>query len=378
MQNRIAVIRKKHRLPGYRTMSNDIKDATRSYEKWMRDCAPVVEKDLNDKHLKMKHDPFQFLRGSYYRWAQLWPAACPECNRAPSVISVGDLHVDSYGTWRDMEGRLCWGVDDFDEAQPLPYTNDLVRLAASVNVARKMGLLSVRTRNACEVILDGYRLSLEQGGCPIVLAELERDLEKLGIATLKTPESFWDKLNDRPTIRGVLPRDAKQSLEKALPYKHLKYRVVGREAGLGSLGQQRFVAIARFFGGYIAREAKRVVPSASAWLEGTVSCRQPYYMEVMNSAVRSRDPFQLIWKSWLIRRLSPDSNPIKIEELPAKRDEETLLQAMGSEIANVHLGKRRMAKIILHDLRRRRQNWLRDAAKLMAKIVLREWKEYRN
>jgi len=32
------------------------------------------------------------------------------------------------------EGRLSWGVDDFDESYPLPYTNDLVRLAASVRI----------------------------------------------------------------------------------------------------------------------------------------------------------------------------------------------------------------------------------------------------
>jgi uncharacterized protein (DUF2252 family) len=31
--------------------------------------------------------------------------------------------------------RLVWGVNDFDEACRLPYTNDLVRLATSVTMA---------------------------------------------------------------------------------------------------------------------------------------------------------------------------------------------------------------------------------------------------
>jgi uncharacterized protein (DUF2252 family) len=31
-----------------------------------------------------------------------------------------------------VKGRLAWGVDDFDEAFPLAYTNDLVRLASSL------------------------------------------------------------------------------------------------------------------------------------------------------------------------------------------------------------------------------------------------------
>lgn len=356
----------------------DIKLATRSYEDWMRDCAPIVEKHLQDKHAKMKEDPFQFLRGTYYRWAQIWGAVCTEFAAAPRVVGVGDLHVDSYGTWRDAEGRLCWGVDDFDEAHTLPYTNDLIRLAASVKIARKLGLLNLKTKKACEVILEGYGKVLKQGGCPFVLAEQERNLEKLGIAALKSPKNFWEKLDERPTVRGGFPRDAKRSLEETFPDKNLEYRVIQREAGLGSLGQQRFVAIAVCHGGYIAREAKRFVPSASVWLNGRVSCAQTYYRKAMDSAVRSRDPYQRVSGSWLVRRLSPDSNPIEIKELPAKRDEEILLHAMGSEAANVHLGERYRAKSILKDLQSRKPDWLRLAAKNMAKTVMREWEEYRN
>ena len=352
----------------------DIRAATRSYEDWMRDCGPVVERHLQRKHVKMKEDPFQFLRGSYYRWAQIWPEVCEECADAPKVLAVGDLHIDSFGTWRDAEGRLCWGVDDFDEAHPLPYTNDLVRLAASVKIARMLGLLNLKTRTACEVILEGYRQSLENGGCPMVLAEVERDLEMLGIAALKPPKRFWEKLTGHATLRGTLPRDAKRCLESSLPHNDLDYRIIQREAGLGSMGQQRFVALARCDGGYVAREAKRVVPSASIWLQGEVRCRQPYYQQAMSSAVRSPDPFQRIWKSWLVRRLSPDSNPIKIEELTGRRDEDTLLRAMGSEAANVHWGAR---KGVLKDLEARKPTWLHKAARQMARKMVREWKEYR-
>jgi hypothetical protein len=98
----------------------------------------------------------------------------------------------------------------------------------------------------------------------------------------------------------------------------------------------------------------------------------------MTSALRSHDPYQKIGGSWLIRRLSPDSNPINIEDLSKERDEEVLLQAMGTETANVHLGNKRRVKAILKDLRARKANWLHRDAKKMAKLVLREWKEYRN
>jgi sugar phosphate isomerase/epimerase len=80
---------------------------------------------------------------------------------------------------------------------------------------------------------------------------------------------------------------------------------------------------------------------------------------------------------WLIRRLSPDSNPIEIEELPKERYEEALLHAMGSEAANVHLGTGGQARKIVKDLRGRKSKWLRSAAKDMAKTLEREWEEYR-
>jgi hypothetical protein len=95
-------------------------------------------------------------------------------------------------------------------------------------------------------------------------------------------------------------------------------------------------------------------------------------------AVRSHDPFQKIMGTWLIRRLSPESNPIEIADLPEERDEETLLYAMGSEAANVHLGSKRQVANILRDLRRRKSNWLRSAARGMAKAMEGDWKKYRD
>ena len=330
-------------------MKMDIRQATANYEAWMRKCGVIVETELLHKHARMRRDPFEFFRGTYYRWAQLWPEVCSESRRAPVVLSVGDLHIDSYGTWRDCEGRMCWGVDDFDESWPLPYTNDLIRLAASVKVSRKLEILSIRTKHACQILLKAYAQTLREGGHPIVLAEGEAQLEKLGIEFLKAPGSFWQKLAARASIRGHLPRDVKKAFDQSLPMPNLKYRVARREAGLGSLGQLRFVAIADCRGGCIAREAKNLLPSASKWLNGEESHLQSYYAKTMDSALRSPNPYQKIIGTWLIRRLSPDSNPIKIETLPKERDEEILLRAMGTEAANVHLGSRRATGSILRE-----------------------------
>lgn len=354
----------------------NINDATTDYEQWMRRCTAVIETHLRDKHKQMRADLFSFYRGAFYRWLQLWPVVCPDMQRAPRVLAVGDLHVDSFGTWRDVEGRLCWGVDDFDEAYPLPYTNDLIRLAASARIVITDGHLSIKFKDACEAILEGYHRTLKKGGDPIVLAERETALERLGVDAFKPPEDFWRKLSARPAPQQRLRPDARRALERTLP-PHCDYKVVSREAGFGSLGQLRFVAVAEWKGGWIAREVKAMVPSASVWLNGHVDKRQSFYQRAIERATRSRDPFQTIDGRWLIRRLSPDSNPIEIASLPKKRDEETLLFAMGTEAANVHLGTHRQVIRILGDLRRRKSKWLRDAAKAMADALHDDWKDFR-
>lgn len=108
----------------------NIQEATRSYETWLSRQTTTVPHDLRKKKELMSEatDAFPFFRGTFYRWAQLWPEHCPEFKDAPAVRCVGDLHVENFGTWRDAEGRLVWGVNDFDEAHRLPYVFDLVRL----------------------------------------------------------------------------------------------------------------------------------------------------------------------------------------------------------------------------------------------------------
>jgi len=89
----------------------NIIEATSRYERWLAGRLPLMRSDLQLKHRRMALDPFSFLRASFYRWAQLWPQQCPSLASAPPVLGVGDLHVENFGTWRDEEGRLVWGVN---------------------------------------------------------------------------------------------------------------------------------------------------------------------------------------------------------------------------------------------------------------------------
>src|SRR5207253_11523166 len=139
-----------------------IDEATQLYEEWVATRATLVPVDLRLKHQQMAAGVFPFLRATFYRWVQLWQEICPKLAAAPAVLAVGDLHVENFGSWRDAEGRLIWGVNDFDEAYPMAYTNDLVRLAASARVAAKEEHLAIRARQASEAILEGYRERSEE------------------------------------------------------------------------------------------------------------------------------------------------------------------------------------------------------------------------
>src|SRR5262245_56183598 len=113
-----------------------VMEATEAYEAWLRKRLDVVEADLQYKHQQMKASLFAFLRGTFYRWAALWDEPCPDLAKAPRLLAVGDLHVQNFGTWRDLEGRLVWGINDLDEVATMPDAIWLVRTVASVIIAK--------------------------------------------------------------------------------------------------------------------------------------------------------------------------------------------------------------------------------------------------
>ena len=355
----------------------DIVQATRAYETWLARRLTLVPRDLKRKHQAMADDVFPFLRATFYRWMQLWPEVCAKEARAPRVLAVGDLHVENFGTWRDVEGRLVWGINDFDEAYELPCTIDLVRLAASAHIAIRESSLKIAAKDACDAILDGYRKGLETEGAPFVLAEGHPWLRHMVTGVLRDPVAYWEKLDALPTWKGRFPKSARRAIERLLPEPELEYRVAHRIAGLGSLGRERYVAIAGYRGGRVAREAKALAPSACVWALGGKASERIEYQVMLDRAVRAIDPFVHLGGRWIVRRLAPDCSRVELASMPEERDETKLLHAMGFETANVHLGTRRAAKAILADLKKRPAHWLHDASAAMVKATIRDWRDWR-
>lgn len=351
--------------------------ATKEYEAWLARHTPLQKPDVALKHRRMAGDLFSFLRATFYRWMQLWPQVCPHLAKAPKLLAVGDLHVENFGTWRDIEGRLIWGINDLDEAYALPYTLDLVRLAASAHIAISVEHLMVAPDDACEALLEGYTKGIEGGGRPFVLAEEHKWLRELALGELRDPAHFWAKMDALRTLKRPVPPSARQALEHMMPERGLACRLAHRVAGLGSLGRQRYVALAEWRGGKVAREAKALAPSACVWAANGKGPRGILYQTLLSTAVRCRDPFVELRGRWIVRRLAPDCSRIELASLPKERDETRLLEAMGRETANLHLGSRKALAKVRRDLKKRPSNWLHAAARQMVKATADDWEDWK-
>jgi uncharacterized protein (DUF2252 family) len=346
------------------------------YENWLAQHISLVASDLFQKHTNMCQDPFIFLRATFFRWVQRFPSVCPELQELPTVLTVNDLHIENFGTWRDSEGRLVWGVNDFDEAFPNVFAIDLVRLATSSFFALETGHLRISRERACRALLSGYIDGLKSGGCPFVLQEGHPELRRMAIDRLKEPSIFWGKFDAQMKTPNAVPASARQALQELFPEKGLKYRAFHRQAGQGSLGRQRFVGLTTFKGGRIAREVKAMVPSACNFANGK-SGKKLYYTKLAETSVRCPDPFLTVTDDWIGRRLAPDCSRIELGALPRNRDEQVLLLAMGYETANMHLGTADAVPDIFKALRKLPDDWLLVAAENMYRDVLKDSKAWR-
>jgi hypothetical protein len=351
----------------------NIIEATNSYEKWLGQHLPLVSADIALKHERMAEDCFQFLRATFYRWVQHWDEACTDLKNDVQVLAVGDLHVENFGTWRDLDGRLIWGINDYDEAFTFSYAIDLVRLGVSAQLAIREGMFNCNGEDAIEAILDGYEDGFEVGGLPFVLEEHHRWLRQIALSELRDPILFWKKTRAWEPAKGKWVSDAQKALKSALPDMTSEPNVVRRIAGLGSLGRPRFAAVVDCHGGKICREAKALAPSAGSWVRHP-DRRSQHIGEILACAKRVPDPIYYVKDKWLIRRLAPHCSKIELTHLPKRRDELELLRAMGFETSNIHLGSLNKKQNIVKKKWRRN---IRLAIDEMTELTLEDFRVWR-
>jgi Uncharacterized protein conserved in bacteria (DUF2252) len=345
-----------------------------AYDAWLeRELrGELVFSDLDYKHKKMRSSAFAFLRATYWRWAEIIFDVCPTLRDDPRALCVGDIHLENFGVWRDLDDRLVWGVNDFDEASVMPFSLDLVRLATSALLLKQC---SMSASEVCGAIESGYRHGLATPN-PTVL---ERDNKALrDWITKGEPKrrSYWrafERLKrEQPdkrfaaALKAAMPGPADAVCTARLAKK-----------GLGSLGRPRWVAFGEWRGGPFAREAKAIVPSA--WSRHHAPRETKIrWREIVEGRYRSPDPWLKVTERVVVRRTAPHSRKIEMKEEIQRRIAATLLKAMGRELASLHRGTNGAGTQIREALHNRARGWLKKAAKEAATAVTTEWKAYRD
>ena len=347
--------------------------STRAYERWLRGQlrGDIVRKDLRKKHEKMADAPFSFLRATYWRWAETALEVCPELATAPTVLAVGDIHLENFGTWRDQQGRLVWGVCDFDEAARMPYALDVARLATSALLSRPdLGA----TDDTCPAILEGYVDGLTAPRPLVLDAEFGR-LRKLVEITDEERAAFWRAL--ATLKRGKPAPKYVAALRASLPDLEGGMAVRARRAGVGSLGRPRFVGFGEWRGAPVVREAKAVV--ASAWIRaysrGSAHSR---CIEIATGRYRAPDPWYALTRGVVVRRLSPNNHKIEADSHADALADPAVVWAMGHELAAIHLGRGDHLEAIMRDLRGRPDGWLDAAARRMSDFTCEEQADWKS
>src|SRR5262249_2986391 len=221
---------------------------------------------------------------------------------------------------------------------------------------------------------------------PFVLAEKETHawLREIVLNKLRMKDGgsefdqFLKELTELPNVSGMVPLSAWEALNRSMPEPGVSFRIGKREAGLGRLGRQRFTAVVDdWHGGILAREAKALAPSAWLWwTEERQNATEILYEEALRHAVRARDPWMGVFigdKSWVVRRLAPDSGKVKLKDLPKENQlEDDLLRAMGHETANVHIALGNVWQD-LEEWKDKDPDWLYNYATRMADKIIEDW-----
>ena len=340
-------------------MAEPFEQENADYESWLRTQCDVVQSDLDHKHDRMTKSAFVFLRATYFRWARLMPELFPGLMDTPQVLAVGDIHLENYGTWRDQESRLVWGVNDFDEAAVMPYAFDLVRLVCSI---RQAPHLSIDKAAAAELVLQGYGGGLSTPR-PTLVDDRETAWMREDVAvTDEDRAKFWQEIDEKDPD-ATPPHDVAASLMQSLPADSSEIRFAARpQKGGGGLGRPRYIVVASWRGGRVVREAKALVPSAWSWARNAIPAQHPFEV-LARGQYRAFDPFLTQAGAFIVRRIAADSRKINLKQNPDSQLKDRVLRAMGFDLGAIHAASASAVAAIQADLAAREQGWLHKSAK---------------
>ena len=297
-----------------------------------------------------------------------------------TVLAVGDIHLENFGTWTDAEGRIVWGVNDYDESRrdALHPRSAAARYQCGAGeIAQPASIKAI-----CANMLEGYEQGLEAPEA-FVLDRQHMWLRTRFIVGEAARAQFWQKIEDQ--YRALL---AKKNAEQpsaavlkrfagALPDAAIVLSYWRHTAGLGSLGRPRWLGYGTWHGGPLLRECKAMVPSG--WTRAHGGGGRLRLNDICARPIRSPDPWYAANGHLLMRRLSPNNRKINVEDRhdASRLLHPDLLWAMGRDLAAVHLGLRDRREALRKDLEKRKRRWFRTHVEAAAQFIAREHAEFK-
>jgi uncharacterized protein (DUF2252 family) len=241
---------------------------------------------LTRKLAAIAADPFAFFRGTNHLYvASLRHEAA--LLDAPTTYVCGDLHLENFGSFKGDNGLVYFDLNDFDDALVAPLTVDVVRVLSSVLVAAgQLGLSDADATRACEAMLSTYAAVLQTGKprwleratavgmVATLLRRVKRRRRGALLAELTTLRKgkrrlLCDGRHALPAGRAAAREQARAILAAYSKQSHHGHRLgaddaARRVAGIGSLGLERYMVLARdeLDGTLRLVDIKRAAPSA--------------------------------------------------------------------------------------------------------------------
>ena len=176
------------------------------------------------------------------------------------MLAVGDTHLENFGTWTDREGRIVWGVNDYDETAEMPYILDLLRLATSAALATTPGHLSLKA--ICNNLFDGYEQGIDAPEA-FVLDHKHMWLRQTFRRQRSDARAVLAGRSKTNTMTCLPKRSPQQPPARwlkvfadALPEASMTMSYWRHTAGTGSLGRPRWLGFGNWHGGPVLREGQ--------------------------------------------------------------------------------------------------------------------------
>ncbi|MGC4114941.1 MAG: DUF2252 family protein [Myxococcales bacterium] len=351
--------------PARKTRESEVKQALLADN---RDLIVTNPAGARGKFQKLTTSPFVFFRGTaglFYRDLKGVDAG------QPKVLCNGDVHPENFGAIEGKDGKVFFGLNDFDETTAAPAGWDLRRGATAFELAaRDNGIPAAKREKITEAFLKGYQDAMkgfvgndgEKGAridsknAPKVVAKLLEKAEK------QSRKEFLAERVDLKkgrflTTAEIQPQserveefaDALKSYrsEAGLSKDFLKVKDVAAklESGTASLGSERYYVLVegptKSADDDLVLEIKQERPSVLEPYTGAADKRPAAERVVAGEKVQSPggDPYygaiQLGGKSFLVRERSPHKAAVELAKLDAG-DLKDYARACGAALAQAH------------------------------------------